>query len=341
MKTLGKITELIGGTLHGDPRCEITGFAGIEEAKEGEITFVEKKRYLRHIGATRASAVIVPPDASFPKGKDVIVHENPSRAFAVLVEAFFPEKPRYNPGISPKAEIAEGANVGENVSVDAFTVIREGAKIGSGTVLFPFVFVGRDVAIGENCLVYPNVTICDRCDIGNNVTVHSGTVIGGDGFGYVTEGGKHKKIPQRGIVVIEDDVEIGSNVTIDRARIDKTVIKRGTKIDNLVMIAHNVKVGEDSMIIAQAGISGSTELGRNVTVAGQAGFSGHIKVGDNCTIGARSGVIKDLPPNSTVSGFPAYDHRKQLNLLACYRKLPEVFTRLERLEKNLEKKMED
>jgi UDP-3-O-[3-hydroxymyristoyl] glucosamine N-acyltransferase len=341
METLGKIKELIGGNLHGDPGREITGFAGIEEAQEGDIAFVEKRRFLKQIQTTNASALIVPPGTSFPKDKDVIVHDNPSKAFAVVVEAFFPERPSRTPAISPKAEIDEGASLGQNVSVDAYVVVREGARIDSGTVLFPFVFVGRDVAIGENCLIYPNVTICDRCIVGNNVIIHSGTVIGGDGFGYISEGGKHKKIPQRGIVAIEDDVEIGSNVTIDRARIDKTVIKRGTKIDNLVMIAHNVKVGEDSMIIAQVGISGSTELGRNVTVAGQAGFSGHIKVGDGCTIGAKSGVIKDLPPNSTVSGFPAYDHRKQLNLLACYRKLPEVFARLERLEKSLKQEVEE
>jgi len=251
-----------------------------------------------------------------------------------------PEKARREPGIHPKAEIKESVTLGKNVSIDAYTVICEGAKIGSETILLPFVFIGREAVIGENCLIYSNVTINDKCVIGNNVIIHSGTVIGGDGFGYITKGSKHTKIPQKGIVVIEDDVEIGNNVTIDRARIDKTIIKRGTKIDNLVMIAHNVKVGEDSMIIAQVGISGSSELGKNVTVGGQAGFTGHIKVGDKCTVAARSGVIKDLPPNSVVSGYPAFDHRKQLNLLAYYRKLPEAFARLETLEKLL-KKTED
>ena len=341
MNTLGKISKLIGGTLYGESECKITGFAGIEDADNGDITFVEEKRYLKNIKTTRASAVIIPPNISIPKDKSVIVHENPSAAFNELIKVVFPEVSDHNIGIHAKAEIEDGVNIGDNVSIDAYTVLRKGVKIGAGTVISPFVCVGRNVVIGQNCLIYPNVTINDRCIIGSNVIIHSGTVIGGDGFGYFTDGGKHKKIPQRGIVVIEDDVEIGCNVTIDRARIEKTIIKKGTKIDNLVMIAHNVKIGEDSMIIAQVGISGSTELGKNVTVAGQAGFAGHIKVGDNSIIGARSGVIKDLPANSVVSGFPARDHKKQLNLLAYYRKLPEVFERLKKIESSLEKMKKD
>ena len=338
MAKLKKIADFLGVEVHGDPDCAITGFAAIGEAAKGDITFLDRARYSGLLKTTAASAVILTPSSAIPEGMNAIVHRNPSAAFARVTEEFFPEEPAFEAGTSPNAEISPKARILDDVSVGSFAVISEGASVGKKTVIAPLVFVGRDVSIGAGCVIYPNVTIREGCVIGNNVIIHSGTVIGSDGFGYVSESGRHVKIPQRGIVVIEDDVEIGANVTIDRARIGKTLIGRGSKIDNLVMIAHNVKVGANSIIVAQSGISGSTELGENVTVAAQAGFTGHITVGARSMIGARTGVIKDLPEGSVVSGFPAMDHRKHLKIEALYRKLPEVFQRLEKIEARLKKK---
>jgi UDP-3-O-[3-hydroxymyristoyl] glucosamine N-acyltransferase len=341
MKTLGEIVQLVGGVLEGDAKCKISGFAGIDDAKAGDLTFVESKKYRKFLNSTSASAVIIPLNVKPPSSLNVIFHRSPSEAFAAAVEALSPVEAIHRSGIHPKAEIEDGAVIGKNVCIDAYAVVRSGAKIGNGTILYPFVYIGGKAVIGNNCLLYPNITVHERCVIGDKVIIHSGTVIGSDGFGYSTKHGKHLKIPQRGTVEIGNDVEIGSNVTIDRARIGKTIIGQGTKIDNLVMIAHNVIIGEDSIIVAQTGISGSTELGRNVTVAGQAGFAGHIKIGDGSIIGARSGVLKSLPPKSIVSGFPAMNHRKELNLLAYYRKLPEVLKRLNDLEKAEKEKNKD
>jgi UDP-3-O-[3-hydroxymyristoyl] glucosamine N-acyltransferase len=338
MKTLGEIAKIIKGTVKGNSECRITGFAGIEDAEEGDITFLENKRYLKFLRTTRASAIIISPDIVSSTNLNFILHKSPSEAFAIAVEALSPLHTQRHSRIHPKAEIENGTVIGRNVSIDAYAVLKTGAEIGNDTVLYSFVYIGNDAVIGDNCLIYPNVTICDKCIVGNNSIIHSGSVIGSDGFGYISSQGKHMKIPQRGVVEIGDDVEIGSNVTIDRARTGKTTIGSGTKIDNLVQIAHNVKIGENSIIVAQTGISGSTELGRNITVAGQVGFAGHIKIGDGSIVGARSGVLKSLPAKSVVSGFPAMEHRKELNLLAYYRKLPDVFKRLEALEKTKNKK---
>lgn len=335
MKKLGEIAEIIGGNLDGDPKCIIKGFAGIEEAKEGDITFLENLKYKKLVEKTLASAVIVPLTFKNNSSRNLIYHRSPSDAFSIAMDFISPIRNCVIEGINKKAEIEDGSIIEENVSIDAFVVIKKGAKISRNCVLYPFVYIGENVYLGENSIIYPNVSIYNGSIIGKNVIIHSGSVIGGDGFGYTSKNGKNIKIKQRGIVEIGDDVEIGCNVTIDRARIGKTSIGRGTKIDNLVMIAHNVKIGENSLIVAQTGISGSTELGKNVTVAGQAGFAGHIKIGDGSIIGARSGVLKNFGPKSIISGFPAQEHRKELNLLAHYRKLPDIFKRIEALEKKI------
>ncbi len=334
-KTLKEIAEKIGGRLVGDGNYTITGVSGIREAVEGDITFVSNPKYAKELKTTRASAVIISEDIEPSANKNIIVHKNPSLAFSQVIDLLYPEEKLHPTGIHPKAVTAPNVKIGSDVSIHAYSVIEEDTVIGDGTVVFPFVYIGKGCKIGKNCLLYPNITIREKSIIGDRVIIHSGSVIGADGFGYLNLDGEHKKIPQIGTVEIEDDVEIGANVTIDRARFDKTIIKRGTKIDNLAMIAHNVKVGENTLIIAQAGISGSTEIGNNVILAGQAGLVGHIKVGDNAVVGAQAGVTKSVPSGTIVSGYPARPHRQQLKLSAFINKLPELAKKIDILEQKL------
>ncbi len=304
-RTLAEIAERTGGRLFGDGQREITGVAGIRDAGPGDITFVANARYVRELPMTRASAVIIAEDVAVPEGRSGLVHANPSLAFAQVVEMLFPPPARPRPGVHPGSIIDPSASLGVDVSIGPFVVVEAGARIGDRTVLAPFVHVGVEAHVGADCLLYPHVSVRERCVLGDRVIVHCGTVIGSDGYGYVQIGSRHEKIPQLGTVEIGDDVEMGANVCIDRARFDKTVIKRGTKIDNLVQVAHNVRIGEDSLIIAQAGISGSTTIGDNVTMAGQSGAAGHIEIGDGAILTGRAGATKDVAPGAIVSGIPA------------------------------------
>jgi len=303
--TLAEIAEHTGGRLFGDPRCEITGVAGIRDAGPGDITFVANPRYERDLATTVASAVIVAEGLALPEKLSGIIHSNPSRAFAQVVEVLFPPPVRPKPGVHPGAMVDESASLGADVTIGPFVVVEAGARIGDRTVLAPFVYVGAETVIGADCLLYPHVSVRERCVLGDRVIVHCGTVVGSDGYGYLQFGSRHEKIPQVGTVEIGDDVEMGANVCVDRARFDKTVIKRGTKIDNLVQVAHNVVIGEDSLVVAQVGISGSTEIGDNVILAGQAGVAGHIRVGDGAIVAGQAGVTKSVPDGHTVAGMPA------------------------------------
>lgn len=324
-KTLRQIGDAVGGTLVGDPDCLIHTVVGINEAERGQITFIANPKYARLLHSTRASAVIIPPGLEVPKGTNVLIHENPSMAFVKATSLFSSGPRQAEKGISDKACIGKNVHLGKDSCIGDYVVIADEVAIGDNARISPFVYVGRGSKIGNDCLIYPNVTIREGTIIGDRVIVHSGTVIAADGFGYVPVDGKHVKIPQMGIVCIEDDVEIGANVTIDRARFDKTVIGKGTKIDNLVMIAHNVKVGENSIIIAQVGISGSTEIGRNVILAGQAGLGGHISIGDGARIGAQAGVTKSIPPGATVTGTPARPLDQELKAVAASYRIHDLF----------------
>ncbi len=334
-KTLKELAESVGGEAEGDVQVRIKGVSGIKEAGVGEITFIANMKYIGELASTRASAVIAAPGIDVG-GRPCLRAKNPYFAFAKVLTLFTPKK-KFPTGVMDGAHVSPEAHIGRDAAIYADVFLEAGVKIGDRSVLYPGVYVGDGSSLGADCIIYPGVVIREGVKIGDRVIIHGGAVIGGDGFGYATDGGKHFKIPQIGGVVIEDDVEIGSNAAIDRGALEDTVIRRGTKIDNLVQIAHNVVVGEDSIIVAQAGISGSTELGRYVVLAGQVGLVGHIKIGDGVQVGAQSGVMNNIDAGETYLGSPAMPHKEFLKIQAALRKLPELRKRVIYLEKKLEK----
>jgi len=335
-KTLKEVASIIDGEIIGDENIIVTGICGIKEAKEGDLTFIANSRYLPLMGQTRASAIITSMDVKTAP-KAIIRTENPSMAFAKMVSLLAPNDVRRPKGIHPTAIIGDKVKIGKNVAIDPYVVLEDNVEIKDNTVLYAGVYIGHHTKVGRDCIIYPYVIIRESVTIGNKVVIHGGTVIGSDGFGFSTVQGVHHRIPQIGTVIIEDDVEIGANVTIDRARFDKTIIKKGTKIDNLVQIAHNVSIGENSIIVAQSGISGSTNIGKNVTVAGQAGIIGHISIGDNVVVAAQSGVTKSIPSNTCVSGYPAKPHILAKKIHAFTQNLPELFKKVKQLEEEIER----
>jgi UDP-3-O-[3-hydroxymyristoyl] glucosamine N-acyltransferase len=332
---LKEIAALIEGELKGDGDIVITGASGIKEAGEGDLTFLANPKYGSLVESTNASAVIVGKGWSLSAEKPLILVDNASLAFNKLIELFGPKKLKFPQGVHKMAVVSGKAKLGKNVSVGPFAVIEDEAVIGDGTVIRSGVYVGHGTRVGADCHFYPNVTIRERCEIGDRVSIHGGSVIGSDGFGYVAVKGVHQKIPQIGKVVIEDDVEIGSNVTIDRARFNKTIVRKGTKIDNLVQIAHNCDIGENTIIVAQVGISGSTSVGKNVILAGQVGVVGHVTIGDNTIIGAKGGVSKSVPPNAYYIGIPAIDGKHFKKVHASYMRLPSLMSKVRKLEQKL------
>ena len=332
---LKHIASLLKGEIVGAPKIddlEITGVASIRDAQEGEITFISAHRYMKELAACKASCVIVKEiiqDITIPQLKV----SNPYLAFAKLLEHFY-VKPQKFSGISDGAIISEKAHLAADVSISPFSFLSDGVSIGSGTIIYPYVFIGENTSIGQKCIIYPHVTIREGVKIENNVIIHSGSVIGSDGFGYVFEEGRYHKIPQVGGVIIEDDVEIGSNVSIDRATTGNTIIGKGTKIDNLVQIAHNVKIGNNSIIVAQVGIAGSTEIGDYVTLAGQVGITDHVKIDSGTIIGAQSGITGNVTKGNYV-GYPALPHRDWMKASAIFAKLPALNKKIKELEEKI------
>ena len=320
--TLREIATLVEGTLEGDPNVVITGVCGLREAREGDITFLANPKYESLIESSRASAIIAPKDLRRRPAKPAIRVENPSIAFAKVISVMFPDEKKLPHGVHPSAVIGANVRLGANVALGPHVVVEDNALIQDNAIICAGTYIGYGTTIGPDTLIYPNVTIREKTSIGGRCIIHSGTVIGSDGFGFEEVNGVHHKIPQVGIVVIEDDVEIGACVTIDRARFGRTLIRRGTKIDNLVQIAHNVVVGENSIIVAQAGISGSSVLGKNVILAGQSGIVGHIELGDNVIVGAQAGVTKSVPKGTFVVGSPAKPHTESKKIFAGWAKLP-------------------
>ncbi len=335
--SLEEIAGRIGGKLKGKGDILIEGVAGLQEAQSGQLSFLSNPKYRQFLGSTKASAVILPDKFEDNLKIPVILHPNPYFAFACTVKLFHPEKPAYASGVHPTAILGEDVKLGENVYIGPYCVIEDKVVIENDCTILAGCFVGQNSQLGTEVYLYPKVTIYRDCRIGNKVIIHSGTVIGSDGFGFVFEKGKHNKIPQIGNVVIEDEVEIGANCTIDRAALGSTRIGRGTKLDNLVHIGHSVEIGENSLLIAQVGIGGSTKLGKYVTLAGQAGLVGHINIGDKVTVGAQGGVTKSIPADTTVSGYPAREHSQAKKIEACLHRLPDYIERIKKLEKDLAK----
>jgi UDP-3-O-[3-hydroxymyristoyl] glucosamine N-acyltransferase len=331
--TAAEIARHLGGEVVGDAKIKLTGFAPAESAKPGDLTFAENVEYFARAEQSAASAVIVAGDIK--SGSKVLIRVPNARvAFAKVLPLFFPE-PKFAPGIHPTAIIAKSAQVDSLAHVGSYCVVGERTRIGAHAVLQGGNFVGDDCQLGEETNLFPNVTLYSRTQIGQRVRIHSGTVIGSDGFGYVVDEGAHRKVPQIGHVQIEDDVEIGANVTIDRGALGATRIGKGTKIDNLVQIAHNVVIGEHCLVISQAGIAGSTRLGNYVVLAGQAGLTGHIKIGNHVTVAAQSGVMRDLPDGGTWLGSPAYPDKQAKRQLLAMQHLPEMLRRVRSIEKKL------
>ncbi|MBW1818163.1 MAG: UDP-3-O-(3-hydroxymyristoyl)glucosamine N-acyltransferase [Deltaproteobacteria bacterium] len=331
---MNKIAALTGGNVVGDAGVSIRGINSLEAAVEGEVSFYTGPRYKEALMKTRATALIVSSRTDLFAGPQLVVAD-PSLAHA-KVAAFFVEPVRpYPGGVSKRASIHESARIGRDASVYPLAYVGEGAVIGEETILFPGVYVGDRVRIGKGCVLYPNVSVMDDCRIGNQVILHAGTVIGGDGFGFAHENGVAVKIPQRGIVQIDDHVEIGANNCIDRAVMGKTWIRSGVKTDNLVHVGHNVAVGENSILIAQVGISGSVDIGRGVVLGGQVGVSDHVKIGDGTFVVSQSGIPKSLPPGSAVAGSPTMPYRLWLKTRRLIQRLPQTNERLRKLEKRL------
>jgi UDP-3-O-[3-hydroxymyristoyl] glucosamine N-acyltransferase len=328
---LRDLADIVDGRVVGDPETDITGVSGFKEAKEGDITFYAGGKDLQYILNTKASAVIAKNKIK-NLSKSMIVVDNPHLAFARALEAFY-KKPLKPAGISKEAFSGEHVKLGEDVSIYPLTFIGNNVTIGNRTTIFPYVYLGDNVTIGDDSCIYPHVTVMEKVRIGQNVIIHSGTVVGSDGFGYVKEGEKHHKILQVGSVVIGNDVEIGAGVTIDRATTGDTVIGNGTKIDNLVQIAHNVKIGSNCIIIAQTAIGGSAEISDGVIIAGQVGVRDHVRIGKGAMVGAQSGIGHDIPDGQIFSGSPAIPHKTWLRAQGIYSKLPEYIKRLQALEK--------
>jgi len=336
-KTLKEIADQLQLRVIGDEDVLISGVSGLKDAKQGDITFFHDPKLESLVKQTKASAIIVPPDFRIPISIPLLVAKNPSFVFNKLVSLFCPKEITSNKGIHPTAIIGKDVILGKQVNIGPYVVIEDGVKIGDRTTICTGVVIYYGSSIGSDTIIHSGVAIRENTKIGNRVIIHNGTVIGSDGFGYDTIDGKHYKIPQIGYVVIEDEVEIGANVTIDRARLDKTVIGKGTKIDNLVHIAHNVTIGQNCLILAGVGIGGSTNIGNNVTLAGQVGVVGHITIGDNVIAGGQSGITKSIPANTFVSGYPAQPHNIARRINAYIQKLPQLHNEIKVIKETLAK----
>jgi UDP-3-O-[3-hydroxymyristoyl] glucosamine N-acyltransferase len=334
--TVRSLAESIGGKVVGGGEDKIiTGIGDLRSAEADQVSFFANAKYEALARSSRAGAILVSPADSPKFAGTRIVVESPSGAFAKISALFAPPPVKFEPGVHSTVIVAPDAVLGEGVSVQPYAVIASGVRIGARTVIGAHCYIGEKASLGEDTLLYPHVTVRERSVIGARVILHSGVVIGSDGFGYDFKDGRHHKIEHTGFVQIDNDVEIGANTTVDKARFGRTHIGEGTKIDNLVMIAHNVTIGPHSLIVSQTGISGSTALGKYVTLAGQVGLAGHLTIGDRAVITAQSGLNKDVPAGAVLSGRHALPTRESLKLEALGRRLPELFARLKELEDKL------
>ncbi|MBI2441650.1 MAG: UDP-3-O-(3-hydroxymyristoyl)glucosamine N-acyltransferase [Lentisphaerae bacterium] len=335
--TVAEIAQRLNGKVEGNTEALITRLAGIREAQEGDLSFVATPHYAGAAAATRATAVIVNEDWNRSCSATLIRVKNADKAFAEAAQWFAPPAIQFAPGIHPTAIVDHDAKLGRDVFLGPYSIVEPGAAIGEGSIICAHCYIGHGAVIGADCKLYPHVSIREYTRMGSRVIIHNGAVIGSDGFGYTQEGAVRKKIPQIGIVVIGDDVEIGANVTIDRARFGQTRIGNGVKMDNLIQIAHNVVIGDNCVIVAQAGISGSTMIGDRSIIAGQAGIVGHLVLGPDVIVAAQSGVTKDIPAGAFVFGSPAMPYEKFTKLHAHMMRLPELKEKLAAMEARLAK----
>jgi UDP-3-O-[3-hydroxymyristoyl] glucosamine N-acyltransferase len=331
--SLLEIAKHVGGELSGSPDISVRGVAGLEEAEEDELSFLHHPKYRAALSDTRAAAVLVAPDVDCPSRLAAIRVPDPYAAVSSVLVLFDPGPPDVV-GVHPTAVVDPDAELARDAALGPHVVVEAGARIGARSRIGAGSHVSADAVLGEDCYLFPRVFVGRGCVLGNRVRVHPGAVIGADGFGYAHIDGEYRKIPQLGIVELADDVEIGANACIDRATVGKTTLGRGTKIDNLVQIAHNVAIAEGAALAAQSGVAGSTHIGKGVRLGGQAGLVGHITIGDGASIGAQAGVIGDIPAGITVSGYPARPHGDAMRIEAAVRRLPELARRLRALEKD-------
>jgi len=331
--TTAEIAKLLAGEVLGDANTPLNGFANADAAKPGDLTFAENAEYFAAAEASAATAIIAGKDATSAK-KIIIRVANPRVAFAKALAIFFPE-PKFAPGIHPSAAIAASAQIDPTAHIGPHCTIGERVKIGANAVLQSGNFVGDDSVLGDGTNLFPNVTIYSRTQIGKRVRIHSGAVIGSDGFGYVFDTSFHRKVPQIGNVVIGDDVEIGSNSSVDRGALGSTVIGKGTKIDNLVQVAHNVEIGEHCILCSQVGIAGSAKLGSYCVLAGQVGIAGHLKIGNKVTVGSKAGVMHNIPDGEMWLGIPAQPDKQAKRIMIAMQRLPDLFKKIAEWEKKL------
>jgi len=332
--TLQELATLSGAELIGDPKLQITGAASLGEATPGEISFFANRKYIGLLRKTCASAIFVPPDFAEPINAAQVRVSNPTKAFEQVLLKFAPSAVTFAPGIHSTAIVDPSVQLGERVSIQPLAVIEAGTRIGDDTIVGAGSYIGHETVIGSACHIYPQVTIRERSKIGSRVIVHSGAVIGADGFGFEMVDGRQEKIQQLGIVQIDDDVEIGANTTIDRARFGRTWIQEGAKIDNLVQIAHNVVIGKNTVIAAQSGIAGSVQIGQRVLIGGQVGVIGHIEIGDNTALGAQSGISKNISGGAWWAS-PAVPLAEAKQQIAWVRRLGKLFARVKEIERKL------
>ncbi len=332
--TVDEIARMTGGIVQGDGARAIEGASGLQEATEKDISFLGNKKYLSFLEKSRAGAVLVSPDCDV-KNRTAIVLKNPQYGWAKVLEILSKERLQHPADIHPASVVSKTAKIGKNVSLGAYAVVEDGACVGDNTIVYPHVFIGANTQIGSDCLIYPHVTIRERVVIGDRCVFQPGAVIGADGFGFTLYQGKHYKVPQVGGVEIGDDVEIQANTTIDRAAAGMTRIGKGTKIDNLVQIAHNVETGENCLIAAMTGVAGSVKIGNYVTLAAQVGVAGHLKIEDSAVVGAQGGVTNDVESKAVVWGTPAHPLKDELKAIASMRKLPRILEEIKSLKKTL------
>lgn len=333
--TLVELCRKFGGEIQGQEKLLVVGVRPLDEAAPQHLSFYHNRRYLAAALASRAGALLVRDPKPFPD-RTLWIHPEPYLALAQVLELFYPPKAP-KPGIHPTAVVAPSAKVGKGVSIGPCAVVGEEAIIGDRAVLGAGCVLGDECVVGESTVLHPGVVIEPRCHVGAHCVLHAGVVVGSDGFGFATSGGSHHKVPQVGKVVIEDDVELGANVCVDRATLGETRIGKGTKVDNLVQIGHNVTIGEGCLLVAQTGVAGSSKLGRGVILAGQAGVTGHVNIGDGAVITAKAGAMEDVPPQTMVSGMPARPHREWLMAQARLYRLEQLLARITRLEERLAK----